>query len=118
MAERRRQFNAPKKATGACDVWFSGCVGTGSLQECTLLCGDEAVTRKRVFRSQSGSRRVVPVLRAGATSPNANFLMASGSAKDMSTFLHEVGLIMVGVGAWYFLAAPLLKKIGLKPISV
>jgi hypothetical protein len=118
MAVRRRNFNAPNKATGACDVWFSGCVGTGTEQECSLLCGGESATAKRAFRSQAGTRkRVVPVRRAG-TSPNANFLMASGRASSMSTFLHEVGLIMIGVGAWYFIAAPILKKVGVKPLSV
>jgi len=118
MAERRRNFNAPKKSTGACSVWFGGCVGTGTYQECTLLCGDESATKARAFTNQSGAKQVIPVRRAGAPSKNANFMMASGRADSMGTFLLEVGLIMVGVGAWYYLAAPILKKIGVKPLSV
>ena len=118
MAVRRRNFNAPNKATGACSTWFGGCFGTGDFKACRQLCTDEAVTAKRVFRSQSGTTRVVPVRRANAKSKNANFMMASGRSTSMSTFLHEVGLIMVGVGAWYFIAAPLLKKVGIKPLSI
>ena len=118
MAVRRRNFNAPNKATGACSTWFGGCFGTGDFEACRKLCTDEAVTAKRVFRSQSGTTRVVPVRRANAKSKNANFMMASGRSTSMSTFLHEVGLIMVGVGAWYFIAAPLLKKVGIKPLSI
>ena len=118
MAGHRRNFNAPNKATGACDIYFAGCVGTGTYQECRNICGDESATAQRAFRSQAGNTRVVPVRRASVQSKNANFMMASGRASSMSTFLHEVGLIMVGVGAWYFLAAPLLKKVGLKPLSI
>lgn len=133
MAGHRTQFNAPKKsfknqvssnagdismATGACDVYFAGCVGTGTLQECTKICGGELATAKRAFRSQSGrQRRVVPARRSGQ-SVNSKFMMASGRSGAMSDFLHEVGLIVVGVGAWYFLAAPLLKKAGVKPLSI
>ena len=121
MAVRRRNFNAPNKATGACSDFnasWADCVGTGSLADCTMICGGESTTAKRVFRGQSGTTRVVPVRRASAKSKNANFMMASGRSTSMSTFLHEVGLIMVGVGAWYFIAAPLLKKVGIKPLSI
>mgnify|MGYP006152970657 FL=1 len=118
MAVRRRNFNAPNKATGACTTWFPSCFGTGDFEACRKLCTDEAVTAKRVFRSQSGTTRVVPVRRASAKSKNANFMMASGRSTSMSNFLHEVGIIMVGVGAWYFIAAPLLKKVGIKPLSI
>ena len=118
MAIRRRNFNAPNKAIQPCSTWFPDCVGMGNQNDCSMKCTAEAVTAKKVFRSQSGTTRVVPVRSASAKSKNANFMMASGRSTSMSTFLHEVGLIMVGVGAWYFIAAPLLKKVGIKPLSI
>ena len=121
MAVRRRQFNSPSKATGACSDFnpdWADCVGTGTLADCTMICGGESTTAKRVFRSQSGTTRVVRVRPTGAPSKNANFMMASGRSNSMSEFLHKVGIIMIGVGAWYFIAAPLLKKVGAKPLSI
>jgi len=144
-----QKFNSPTRATGGCDVWFEGCVGTGTLQECTKICGGETATAKRAFRqasgrkvpclcggfaqseeackikcsrnpdekrlSATGTRRVVNVRPQGK---NANFMMATGRASTMSDFLHEVGLIVVAVGVWYYVAAPILKKVGLKPLNI
>ena len=42
MAVRRRQFNSPSKATGACSDFnpdWADCVGTGTLADCTMICG-------------------------------------------------------------------------------
>jgi hypothetical protein len=62
-------------------------------------------------------KKVVKVPR-NQGSKNADFMMASGRGQAMGDFLHEVGIIVVGVGAWFFIAAPLLKKVGMKPISI
>jgi len=110
-----QKFNSPTRATGGCDVWFEGCVGTGTLQECTKICGGERATATKAFRQASGQRRVVNVRPQGK---NANFMMATGRASTMSDFLHEVGLIVVAVGVWYYVAAPILKKVGLKPLNI
>jgi hypothetical protein len=57
MAIRRRNFNAPKKAKGACSTWFGGCAGTGSQSECNKKCAGQAAVRKRTFRGQAGTRQ-------------------------------------------------------------
>ena len=116
-----QKFNQPNRASGACSVYpqFADCVALGeSYADCSLACEPKAVVRQQAFRGQAGGKRIVPVRRSSVQSKNAKFLMQSGRGATMSNFLHEVGLIMVGVGAWYFIAAPLLKKAGLKPLSV
>lgn len=115
-----QKFNQPNRASGACSVYpqFADCVALGeSFADCEKACKPQAVVGQQAFRGQAGGKRIVPVRRSSVQSKNAKFLMQSGRGATMSNFLHEVGLIMVGVGAWYFIAAPLLKRAGLKPLS-
>ena len=115
-----QKFNQPNRASGACSVYpqFADCVALGeSFQDCSKACTPQAVVGQQAFRGQAGGKRIVSVHRSSEQSKNAKFLMQSGRGATMSNFLHEVGLIMVGVGAWYFIAAPLLKRAGLKPLS-
>ena len=140
------KFDNPSRATGACDVWFEGCVGTGTKQECTLLCGDGKAASKRAFRTASGTpvpcgqwvrnctaigtsqadclnkcnQRPVDgrTIRVTAPSANARFMMATGRGKAMSDFLHEVGIIVIGFAAFTYIAQPIFKKVGIKPINI
>jgi hypothetical protein len=49
------------------------------------------------------------------TSKNADFLFATGQS-DMKEYLHKVGIVVVGVGAYLLIAQPLLSAIGVKPL--
>lgn len=111
------KFNNPSKAQGACDVWFEGCVGTGTKQECAQQCGDEKRVSAQAFRGQSG-KRVVKVTPRGSARQNQEFLFATGKRSEYGEFLRNVGIAVVGVGAWFYIAAPILKKIGVKPLSI
>ena len=78
--------------------------------DCPILCGNF-----NPYTKASGSGRTIRV-----TSPRANakFMMATGRGKAMSDFLHEVGLIVVGFAAFTYIAAPIFKKVGIKPINI
>jgi len=90
------------------------CGGFGESEaHCNLICSRKPDDKRL---SATGQRVVrVPVTPKGK---NANFMMATGRAGTMSDFLHEVGLIVVAVGVWYYVAAPILKKVGLKPLNI
>lgn len=46
---------------------------------------------------------------------NSDFLFATGQM-DMKEYLHKVGIVVVGVGAYLLIAQPILSLIGVKPI--
>jgi hypothetical protein len=118
MAVRRRNFNAPKKATGACSVWFGGCVGTGSLQECRRICGAKQAVKAQTFRGQAGTRRggQAPNRVTGApttflrrekdrTGQPVTWKNAGGTILGLTT---QQALLTVGVGVAAYL---IIKKI-------
>ncbi len=87
--------------------------GALSLQggsDCPRLCGDY-----NPYSKASGSGRTI---RVSSPRANANFMMATGRGKAMSDFLHEVGIIVIGFAAFTYIAAPIFKKVGIKPINV
>ena len=111
--------NTFKRASGRqlpCATWVRNCTAMGTSEaDCKKKCNQRPVDDFTL--NASGSKRVVrvPVAPKGK---NANFMMATGRAGTMSDFLHEVGLIVVAVGVWYYVAAPILKKVGLKPLNI
>jgi len=143
------KFDNPSQATGACSDFnpdWADCVGTGTLNSCTILCGGERATSKRAFRRASGTPQPCgqwvrnctavgespadcldkcnqrPVdgrtIRVTPPSANARFMMATGRGKAMSDFLHEVGIIVIGFAAFTYIAQPIFKKVGIKPINI
>ena len=80
------------------------CGGFAESQEaCTLKCSRNPYGR---------------TIRVTSPRANAKFMMATGRGKAMSDFLHEVGLIVVGFAAFTYIAAPIFKKVGIKPINI
>ena len=117
------KFDNPKEAYNECSDYggqLTSCTGQfGTLTECMKNCPAEKVVEAQAFKGQSGRKvKRVPMRRSSQVASNEDFMLASGRGKAMSDFLHEVGIIMIGVGGWFFIAAPLLKKIGVKPLSL
>ena len=111
------KFNNPSKAQGACEDCITGCVGVGTKQECAQRCEEKKRVAAQAFRGQSG-KRVVKVTPRGSARQNQEFLFATGKRSEYGEFLRNVGIAVVGVGAWFYIAAPILKKIGVKPLSI
>lgn len=78
--------------------------------DCAELCGNF-----NPYSKASGSGRTI---RVSSPRANAKFMMATGRGTAMSDFLHEVGLIVVGFAAFTYIAAPIFKKVGIKPINI
>jgi hypothetical protein len=106
MAVRRRNFNSPNKAIGACSTWFGGCAGTGSQSECNKKCAGQAAVRKRTFRGQARGRvtgEPTTFLRRAKnrTGQPVTWKQVSGTILGLTT---QQALIAVGVGvAAYFI---------------
>lgn len=95
-------FNPYTKASGIEIPCICG--GFAESQEaCTLKCSRNPYGR---------------TIRVSSPRANAKFMMATGRGKAMSDFLHEVGLIVVGFAAFTYIAAPIFKKVGIKPINI
>lgn len=78
--------------------------------DCPILCGNF-----NPYTKASGSGRTI---RVTPPSANARFMMATGRGKAMSDFLHEVGIIVIGFAAFTYIAQPIFKKVGIKPINI
>jgi len=141
-----RKFNNPTKAYGACEEWVPNCTLVGDKDYCIQECGLEGIPQEQGFRGASGTpvpcgqwvrnctaigtsqadclnkcnQRPVDgrTIRVTAPSANARFMMATGRGKAMSDFLHEVGIIVIGFAAFTYIAQPIFKKVGIKPINI
>jgi len=83
--------------------------------DCGWLCGDFNPN----YAKASGKKvKVVRPSGSASAASNKDFMFATGLKKPLEDFLVEVGIITIGVGVWYYIMSPILKKAGAKPLSL
>jgi len=74
--------------------------------------------QSKLMNSTGQRVKVVKPSRVPSAANNQDFMFATGLKKPLEDFLVEVGIITIGVGVWYYVMSPILKKAGAKPLSL
>lgn len=107
---RLRSASGRRGGMCPCGAWASNFP-----DDCGGLCGDYNPN----YAKASGKKvKVVRPSGSASAASNKDFMFATGLKKPMEDFLVEVGIITIGVGVWYYIMSPILKKFGAKPLSI